>query len=198
MRRSRSPSRRSARSTPSTTRSPTSRSTSGDPIALARRMTTEPPTGLFETHLTVSDLSRSRRLLPRRRRPASSRSSCPNEAQRSSGSARPASRCSGSGRSDPHRIGLSLHVAFRTSADDVLGACDRLRSLGRHAALLLRDRDRRAERDRLDAGGRRLLPRPRRPPARVPGDARRPTPPELGIVSWSQWTGRASGTRSDG
>ena len=41
------------------------------------------------------------------------------------------------------------------------------------SALLLRRRDRRAERDRLDAGSCGVLPRPRRPPPRVPGDARR-------------------------
>jgi hypothetical protein len=45
-----------------------------------------PVGGLFETHLTVSDLSRS--------------------------------------------VGVSLHVAFSTSLDDVLGPCDRLRSAG--------------------------------------------------------------------
>ena len=86
-------------------------------------------TGLFEAHLTVSDLT-ARSPSTATSSVSSSHSSSPTAAPRSSGSASPAIRCSGSGRLGSAPIGLSLHVAFRTSLDDVLGACDRLRSLG--------------------------------------------------------------------
>jgi lactoylglutathione lyase len=88
-----------------------------------------PVTGLFETHLTVSDLSRSvvfyrdvvglcLALETPERNAAFFWIGGPGEAMLglwSVGSA---------------PIGLSLHVAFRASLDDVLGACERLRSLG--------------------------------------------------------------------
>jgi lactoylglutathione lyase len=88
-----------------------------------------PVSGLFEAHLTVSDLSRSitfyRDLvglplaleLPDRGA-AFFWISAPGEAMLglwSLGSA---------------PMGLSLHIAFETSLEDVLGACERLRSLG--------------------------------------------------------------------
>jgi lactoylglutathione lyase len=86
-------------------------------------------TGLFETHLTVGDLRRSVAFyrevvgLPlalelSERGAAFFWIGAPGEAMLglwSLGSA---------------PVGLSLHVAFRASLDDVLGACDRLRSLG--------------------------------------------------------------------
>ena len=88
-----------------------------------------PVAGLFETHLTVSDLSRSvsfyRDVVGLRlafevseRGAAFLWITAPGEAMLglwSLGSA---------------PIGLSLHVAFRASLDDVLAACERLRSLG--------------------------------------------------------------------
>ena len=87
-----------------------------------------PATGLFETHLTVSDLGRSVTFyrevvglplaleLPERGA-AFFWIGAPGEAMLglwSLGSA---------------PVGLSLHLAFKASLDDVLGACDRLRSL---------------------------------------------------------------------
>ncbi len=57
-------------------------------------------------------------------------------------------------------MGMSLHVAFDVELEDVLQAPARLRESGVRAALVLRGAGRRAERDRLDAGRRRLLPRP--------------------------------------
>jgi len=86
-------------------------------------------TGLFETHLTVSDLGRSVAFyrdvvglplaleLPERGA-AFFWIGAPGEAMLglwSLGSA---------------PVGLSLHVAFKASLDDVLGACDRLRAHG--------------------------------------------------------------------
>jgi lactoylglutathione lyase len=90
-------------------------------------------------------------------------------------------------------IGLSLHVAFRASLDDVLGACERLRSLGvtplsfhatettepsviawmPAAAVYFRDPDGHLLEylAMLDA-----LPRP-----------------DDGIVSWSRWASESSG-----
>jgi lactoylglutathione lyase len=144
--------------------------------------------GLFETHLTVSDLGRSAAFyrdvvgLPlalelSERGAAFFWIGGPGEAMLglwSLGSA---------------PVGLSLHLAFRASLDDVLGACDRLRSLGvtplsfhaietsepsviswmPAAAVYFRDPD-----------GHLLEYL-----AMLDGPAR----PERGIVSWSQWTG---------
>ena len=146
-------------------------------------------TGLFETHLTVSDLGRSVAFyrdvvglplaleLPERGA-AFFWIGAPGEAMLglwSLGSA---------------PVGLSLHIAFRASLDDVLGACDRLRSLGitplsfdtietaepsvigwmPAAAVYFRDPD-----------GHLLEYL-----AMLDEQAR----PERGIVAWSEWTNR--------
>ena len=88
-----------------------------------------PVSGLFETHLTVSDLDRSVAfyrgvvgLAPAFAVPERSAAFLwvgpPGEAMLglwSLGSA---------------PVALALHVAFRSSLEDVLGACDRLRALG--------------------------------------------------------------------
>jgi lactoylglutathione lyase len=91
-------------------------------------------------------------------------------------------------------VGLSLHVAFRASLADVLGACDRLRALGvtplsfhaietaepsvigwmPAAAVYLRDPD-----GHLLEYLAMLDAEPR---------------PDLGILSWSQWQ---AGARTD-
>jgi lactoylglutathione lyase len=154
---------------------------------LAAKAEPVPVAGLFETHLTVSDLSRSVAFyrdvvglplaleLPARGA-AFFWIGGPGEAMLglwSLGSA---------------PVGLSLHVAFTTSLDDVLGACDRLRSLGvtplsfhaietaepsvigwmPAAAVYLRDPD-----------GHLL---------EYLAMLDEPAQPERGIVSWSQWT----------
>jgi lactoylglutathione lyase len=154
---------------------------------LAAKAEPVPVAGLFETHLTVSDLNRSVAFyrdvvglplaleLPARGA-AFFWIGGPGEAMLglwSLGSA---------------PVGLSLHVAFTTSLDDVLGACDRLRSLGvtplsfhaaettepsvigwmPAAAVYLRDPD-----------GHLL---------EYLAMLDEPARPELGIVSWSQWT----------
>ena len=147
-------------------------------------------TGLFETHLTVSDLDCSVAFyrdvvgLPlalelSERGAAFFWIGAPGEAMLglwSLGSA---------------PVGLSLHVAFRASLDDVLGACDRLRSLGvtplsfhaietdepsvigwmPAAAVYFRDPD-----------GHLL---------EYLAMLDEPARPERGIVSWSQWTTEA-------
>ena len=154
---------------------------------LAAKPEPVPVAGLFETHLTVSDLSRSVAFyrdvvglplaleLPARGA-AFFWIGGPGEAMLglwSLGSA---------------PVGLSLHVAFTTSLDDVLGACDRLRSLGvtplsfhatettepsvigwmPAAAVYFRDPD-----------GHLL---------EYLAMLDEPARPERGIVSWSQWT----------
>ena len=104
-----------------------------------------------------------------------SRSKCRSAAPPSSGSAGPARRCSVSGRLDPLRWGSRCTWPSgrrsRTSWTRAKLAITRC-----HTALVLRDGNHGAERHRLDAGGCRVLSRPRRPPARVPGDARRRAP----------------------
>ena len=133
-------------------------------------------TGLFETHLTVADLDRSIEFyrdvvgLPvalevPERGAAFLWIGGPGEAMLglwSLGSA---------------PIGLSLHIALTTSLATVLGACDALRSKGVTPLSFFGDRDDGTERDRLDARGRRLLPRPRRAPDRVSGDVGRAAAP---------------------
>jgi lactoylglutathione lyase len=154
---------------------------------LAAKAEPVPVAGLFETHLTVSDLNRSVAFyrdvvglplaleLPARGA-AFFWIGGPGEAMLglwSLGSA---------------PVGLSLHVAFTTSLEDVLGACDRLRSLGvtplsfhaaettepsvigwmPAAAVYLRDPD-----------GHLL---------EYLAMLDEPARPELGIVSCSQWT----------
>ena len=157
-------------------------------------MTMASPTGLFEAHLVVSDVSRSVAFyqdvvglelafqLPGR-----------DAAFLWVGP--PGHSMLGlwaDGRAPLH---LSLHVAFRASPADVMSACDRLRSVGvtplsffttetdepsvigwmPAAAVYFRDPD-----------GHLLEYL-----AMLDDDPR----PDLGIVSWSQWTGRASGAR---
>jgi lactoylglutathione lyase len=146
-------------------------------------------TGLFETHLTVSDLGRSVAFyrdvvgLPlalelSERGAAIFWIGAPGDAMLglwSLGSA---------------PVGLTLHVAFRASLNDVLGACDRLRSLGvtplsfhatetsepsvigwmPAAAVYFRDPD-----------GHLL---------EYLAMLDEPARPERGIVTWSQWTNR--------
>jgi len=146
-------------------------------------------TGLFETHVTVSDLGRSVAFyrdvvgLPlalelSERGAAFFWIGAPGEAMLglwSLGSA---------------PVGLALHLAFKASLDDVLAACDRLRSLGitplsfhavetaepsvigwmPAASVYFRDPD-----------GHLL---------EYLAMLDEPARPERGIVTWSQWTNR--------
>ena len=113
--------------------------------------------GLFETHLTVSDLSRSLSFyrdvvgLP-------VAFELPDRGAAFFWIAEPGQAMLGLWSLGSAPIIISSHVAFGTSLPNVLDACDRLRSLGFTAALLLRHRNRRAERDRLDASGCGVLP----------------------------------------
>ena len=130
-------------------------------------------TRLFEAHLTVTDVDRSiafyrdvvglrlaldaaraqRRLLLGRRPRASRCSACGRSARRRWAS------CPTSPSARPWR---------RSSA-----RAPALRAAGIAPLSFFGTDDRRAERDRLDAGGRGLLPRSGRAPARVSRDARR-------------------------
>ena len=146
-----------------------------------------PATGLFESHLTVSDLGRSVTFyrevvglplaleLPERGA-AFFWIGAPGEAMLGLWSL----------GSSP--VGLSLHVAFRASLDDVLGACDRLRSLG--VTPLSFDAIETAEPSVIgwmpaaavyfrDPDGHLL---------EYLAMLDEPARPERGIVSWSQWT----------
>jgi lactoylglutathione lyase len=88
-----------------------------------------PVRGLFETHLTVSDLNRSvafygdvvglELALE-----------LPDRGAAFLWIAEPGKAMLGLWSLGSAPIGLSLHVAFKTSLDDVMGACERLRSLG--------------------------------------------------------------------
>lgn len=85
--------------------------------------------GLFETHLTVSDLSRSvafyRDVVGL---PLALEVPARDAAFLWIGG--PGQAMLGLWSLGSAPVGLSLHVAFTTALDDVLGACDRLRSLG--------------------------------------------------------------------
>jgi lactoylglutathione lyase len=155
-----------------------------------RRMTDAPTSGLFEAHLTVEDLDRSVTfyrdvvgLEPAFEMPDQSAAFL---------------WAGGHGSSmlglwvEHSPLTLSLHVAFRTSVEDVLGACERLRSAGvtplsffttetdepsvigwmPAAAVYFRDPD-----GHLLEYLTMLDARPR---------------PELGIVSWSKWKSTAA------
>src|SRR4051812_44168789 len=73
-------------------------------------------------------------------------------------------------------LALSLHVAFTVALADVLAACDRLRAQGVAPRSFFGDAtDEPSVIGWMPCRGR-LLPRSRRPSARVPGDARRRSP----------------------
>jgi lactoylglutathione lyase len=151
-----------------------------------------PVTGLFETHLTVSDLSRSV-VFYRDVVGLSLALETPERDATFFWIGGPGEAMLGLWSVGSAPIGLSLHVAFRASLDDVLGACERLRSLGvtplsfhatettepsviawmPAAAVYFRDPDGHLLEylAMLDA-----LPRP-----------------DDGIVSWSRWASESSG-----
>ena len=87
-----------------------------------------PVGGLFETHLTVSDLGRSVAFY----RDVVGLSVALEDTERGAAFlwiGEPGEAMLGLWLLGSAPIGLSLHVAFTASLDDVLGACDRLRSL---------------------------------------------------------------------
>jgi lactoylglutathione lyase len=88
-----------------------------------------PVGGLFEAHLTVSDLSRSVAFY----RDVVGLSLALEVRDRGAAFlwiAEPGEAMLGLWSLGSAPMGLSLHVAFKTSLEDVLGSCDRLRSLG--------------------------------------------------------------------
>ena len=151
-------------------------------------MTSEPlpVLGLFETHLTVSDLERSVAFyrdvvgLPLALE-------LPGRGAAFFWAAEPGEAMLGLWSLGSAPIGLSSHIAFRTTLDDVMDACERLRSLGvtplsffaretsepsvigwmPAAAVYFRDPD-----------GHLL---------EYLAMVDEPARPELGIVPWSQW-----------
>ena len=147
-----------------------------------------PVGGLFETHLTVSDLGRSVAFY----RDVVGLSVALEDTERGAAFlwiGEPGEAMLGLWLLGSAPIGLSLHVAFTASLDDVLGACDRLRSLDVTPLSFFATETTRAERHRLDAGRRRVLSRSGRAPPRVPDDARRASSISgVGILPWSQWT----------
>ena len=148
-----------------------------------------PVTGLFETHLTVADLERSVAFyrdvvgLP-------SALELPARGAAFFWIGGPGEAMLGLWSLGSAPVGLSLHVAFTTSLDDGLGACERLRALGvtplsfhatettepsvigwmPAATVYFRDPD-----------GHLL---------EYLAMLDEPSRPERGIVSWSQWTGQ--------
>lgn len=88
-----------------------------------------PVCGLFETHLTVSDLSRSVAFY-RGTVGLSLALEVPERGAAFLWVGGPGDAMLGLWSLGSAPLGVSLHVAFSTSLDDVLGACDRLRSAG--------------------------------------------------------------------
>ena len=88
-----------------------------------------PVDGLFETHLTVSDLGRSVAFY-RDVVGLSLALEAPERGAAFFWIGEPGEAMLGLWSLGSAPVGLSLHVAFRASLDDVLGACDRLRALG--------------------------------------------------------------------
>jgi lactoylglutathione lyase len=144
--------------------------------------------GLFETHLTVSDLDRSVAFyrdvvgLPLALE-------LPDRGAAFFWIGRPGEALLGLWSLGSAPLGMVLHIAFRSALDDVLGACDRLRSRGvtplsffatettepsvigwmPSAAVYFRDPD-----------GHLL---------EVLAMLDEPPRPDRGIVAWSEWTG---------
>jgi lactoylglutathione lyase len=145
-----------------------------------------PVTGLFETHLTVSDLDRSV-IFYRDVVGLAPALEVPERGAAFLWIGPPGGAMLGLWSLGSMPMGLSLHIAFRTSLDGVLGACERLRSMEitplsffaqetaepsvigwmPAAAVYFRDPD-----------GHLLEYL-----AMLDGPSR----PELGIVPWSQW-----------
>ena len=94
-------------------------------------------------------------------------------------------------------MGMSLHVAFDVALDDVLGAAERLRSLGVTPLSFFGAETDGAQRDRLDARGGAVLPRPRRAFARVPGHARRGAAGRAGDTALVRVVGAGRGLGRD-
>ena len=88
-----------------------------------------PVGGLFETHLTVSDL-RASVAFYRDVVGLSLALEAPERGAAFFWIGEPGEAMLGLWSLGSAPVGLSLHVAFRASLDDVLGACDRLRALG--------------------------------------------------------------------
>jgi lactoylglutathione lyase len=88
-----------------------------------------PVTGLFETHLTVSDLGRSVAFY-RDVVGLSVALEVPERGAAFLWIGPPGHAMLGLWSLGSAPIGLSLHVAFEASVEDVLGACDRLRAQG--------------------------------------------------------------------
>lgn len=161
--------------------------------AVLRTVSGLPVSGLFETHLTVSDLNRSVAFY-RGVAGLSLALDAPDRGAAFLWIGRPGDAMLGLWSAGSSPLGLTLHVAFAASLEHVLGACDRLRSKGvtplsfsgteasepsvigwmPAAAVYFRDPDGHLLEylAMLDA------------PARA----------DLGIVSWSQWTERRAGT----
>ena len=88
-----------------------------------------PACGLFETHLTVGDLSRASSFY-RDVVGVSPAFDDPDRGVAFLWIGEPGDAMLGLWSLGAAPVGLSLHVAFRTSLEDVLNACGRLRSLG--------------------------------------------------------------------
>jgi lactoylglutathione lyase len=86
-------------------------------------------TGLFETHLTVSDMSRSLAFY-RRVVGLPLALELPERGAAFLWIGRPGRAMLGLWSLGSAPVGLALHVAFGATLDDVLAACDRLRSRG--------------------------------------------------------------------
>jgi lactoylglutathione lyase len=86
-----------------------------------------PPTGLFETHLTVSDLERSTAFY-RDVVGLQVAFEVPERGAAFLWIGAPGHAMLGLWTIGSSPIGLALHIAFESSLDDVLGACDDLRA----------------------------------------------------------------------
>jgi lactoylglutathione lyase len=154
---------------------------------LAAKAEPVPVAGLFETHLTVSDLNRSVAFyrdvvgLPLALE-------LPARAAAFFWIGGPGEAMLGLWSLGSAPVGLSLHVAFTTSLDDVLGACERLRSLG--VTPLTFDTTETAEPSVIGwmPAAAVYLRDPDGHLLEYLAMLDEPAQPERGIVSWSQWT----------
>jgi lactoylglutathione lyase len=145
-----------------------------------------PIQGLFETHLTVSNLNRSVSFY-RDVVGLTLALELPERGAAFFWTGEPGEAMLGLWSLGSAPIGLSLHVAFRASLDDVLGACERLRSLGLTPLSFFA-----TETDEASVIG--WMPAAavyfRDPDGHLLeylAMLEKPARPDLGIVPWSQW-----------
>jgi lactoylglutathione lyase len=150
-----------------------------------------PVSGLFETHLTVSDLNRSTAFyrdvlgLPLALE-------LPDRCAAFFWIGGPGEAMLGLWSLSAAPIGLSLHVAFETSLDDVLDACERLRSFDVTPLSFFGEETREPSVIGWMPAAAVYFRDPDGHLLEYLAMLEEPSRPDLGILPWTQWIARSS------